>query len=424
MTLDGSTIREIVGPASTPGAQPEPRRGDRPARGPHRGALPPAQRGAVLLHGRPGAAARRRTTSATWPRRLRRHPSRRGARAAQHGPTRSCCCAAAPRPTPTTTRSSSTTAVDGRPPAARPRGPRGRPRSPPPRAAGAVDDRDRRPEARHVRRPALPRRWASGTRGWPWAGTRWAARGRRRSSTAGWPRRARRASRPSSRSCTRAPTGAPCRRPRAWPRVPPVARALSLGPRVRDLERGQPLRRAHLPPAPARRRLLAGARRECRPAGSWPPRCSTCPTWCVGAGFRGHAGRAAAGGACTTTSTPTAFARLDAPAAAGDPGRDLAHRGGRHRRAAQPPQGELRRVPAPRGAGRALGLRRLVPLSRRLQRVYVYHWNMTPQRENWDSALIGPSGNPRPALVIVQREAAREASARRARARARARAAR
>ena len=81
---------------------------------------------------------------------------------------------------------------------------------------------------------------------------------------------------------------------------------------------------------------------------------------------------------------------------------------------------------SPRHAARAVRwvFRRLVPLSRRLQRVYVYHWNMTPQRENWDSALIGPSGNPRPALAIVQREAAREASARRARARARARAAR
>jgi hypothetical protein len=79
---------------------------------------------------------------------------------------------------------------------------------------------------------------------------------------------------------------------------------------------------------------------------------------------------------------------------------------------------------SPRHAARALRwvFRRLVPLSRRVQRVYVYHWNMTPVRENWDSALIGPSGHPRPALAIVQREAAREASARRSRARARARA--
>jgi hypothetical protein len=81
---------------------------------------------------------------------------------------------------------------------------------------------------------------------------------------------------------------------------------------------------------------------------------------------------------------------------------------------------------SPRHAARAVRwvFRRLVPLSPRLQRVYVYHWNMTPERENWDSALIGPSGDPRPALAIVQREAAREARARRSRARARARAAR
>ena len=81
---------------------------------------------------------------------------------------------------------------------------------------------------------------------------------------------------------------------------------------------------------------------------------------------------------------------------------------------------------SPRHAARALTwvFRRLVPLSGRLQRVYVYHWNITPVRENWDSALIGPRGTPRPALAIVQREAAREETRRRARARARRAAAR
>ena len=62
-------------------------------------------------------------------------------------------------------------------------------------------------------------------------------------------------------------------------RVPPLPRALPVGQRVRDLERGQPLRRADLPPRRARRRLLpqacvASARR----AGSSPPRSSTCRT--------------------------------------------------------------------------------------------------------------------------------------------------
>ena len=74
---------------------------------------------------------------------------------------------------------------------------------------------------------------------------------------------------------------------------------------------------------------------------------------------------------------------------------------------------------SPRHAARALTwvFRRLVPLSPRLQRVYVYHWNLTPLRENWDSALIGPRGAPRPALSIVLRAAAREETRRRARAR-------
>jgi hypothetical protein len=46
---------------------------------------------------------------------------------------------------------------------------------------------------------------------------------------------------------------------------------------------------------------------------------------------------------------------------------------------------------------------RLVPLSRRITRVYLYHWNSYPGPSTWDSALIGPSGKPRPAWRVLQR---------------------
>jgi hypothetical protein len=46
---------------------------------------------------------------------------------------------------------------------------------------------------------------------------------------------------------------------------------------------------------------------------------------------------------------------------------------------------------------------RLVPLSRRITRVYLYHWNSYPGPSTWDSALIGPNGKPRPAFRVLQR---------------------
>jgi hypothetical protein len=45
----------------------------------------------------------------------------------------------------------------------------------------------------------------------------------------------------------------------------------------------------------------------------------------------------------------------------------------------------------------------LIPLSRRITRVYLYHWNSNPGPKTWDSGLIGPSGKPRPAYRVLQR---------------------
>ena len=45
---------------------------------------------------------------------------------------------------------------------------------------------------------------------------------------------------------------------------------------------------------------------------------------------------------------------------------------------------------------------RLVPLSPRITRVYLYHWNAERRRDTWDSALIDPYGRARPALRVLQ----------------------
>jgi hypothetical protein len=60
--------------------------------------------------------------------------------------------------------------------------------------------------------------------------------------------------------------------------------------------------------------------------------------------------------------------------------------------------------------------RKLVPLSRRVTRVYIYHWNADANPATWDSALIGPTGRPRPAYRVVERVLHRQAVRRAARA--------
>ena len=46
---------------------------------------------------------------------------------------------------------------------------------------------------------------------------------------------------------------------------------------------------------------------------------------------------------------------------------------------------------------------KLVPMSPRIERVYLYHWNALTPYDTWDSALIGPDGRPRPALRVLER---------------------
>jgi hypothetical protein len=46
---------------------------------------------------------------------------------------------------------------------------------------------------------------------------------------------------------------------------------------------------------------------------------------------------------------------------------------------------------------------RIVPLSSRIRRVYIYDWNALTPYDTWDSALIGPDGRPRPAFRVLER---------------------
>jgi hypothetical protein len=60
--------------------------------------------------------------------------------------------------------------------------------------------------------------------------------------------------------------------------------------------------------------------------------------------------------------------------------------------------------------------RKLVPLSRRVTRVYIYQWNANTAPMTWDSALIGPTGHARPAYKIVERVLAEQSRRKAARA--------
>ncbi|HWT92253.1 MAG TPA: glycosyl hydrolase [Solirubrobacteraceae bacterium] len=45
----------------------------------------------------------------------------------------------------------------------------------------------------------------------------------------------------------------------------------------------------------------------------------------------------------------------------------------------------------------------LLPVSKRIKRVYVYHWNTSTPTDSWDSALIGPDDRARPAFWVLYR---------------------
>jgi hypothetical protein len=56
-----------------------------------------------------------------------------------------------------------------------------------------------------------------------------------------------------------------------------------------------------------------------------------------------------------------------------------------------------------RAARSTLHALRLARLSRRIRRVYLYHWRAPFPVTNWDSALIGPRGDARPSYHVLKR---------------------
>jgi hypothetical protein len=57
---------------------------------------------------------------------------------------------------------------------------------------------------------------------------------------------------------------------------------------------------------------------------------------------------------------------------------------------------------------------KLIPLSPRIRRVYLYHWQTQGPEATWDSAVLDPRGRPRPAFSVIARYVARAQKARRA----------
>ena len=77
----------------------------------------------------------------------------------------------------------------------------------------------------------------------------------------------------------------------------------------------------------------------------------------------------------------------------------------------------LRFPESPSHAARATRwlFKRLVPLSPRIRRVYLYHWQNAGPEATWDSAILDPKGRPRPAYGVLASYVARIAHARQAR---------
>jgi hypothetical protein len=59
---------------------------------------------------------------------------------------------------------------------------------------------------------------------------------------------------------------------------------------------------------------------------------------------------------------------------------------------------------------------RLAPLSPRITRVYLYHWNPATRRDKWDSGLLSYHGRPRPAYKVLRHFVRATRAARSARA--------
>ena len=429
-TLDGSTIRELAGPSrrTTPPTSRSPRRPCRPAARTtahfHR-----TTEEIYLFTAGHGPHARSATRSATCaPGDARRHPARHACTSSSTTGDEPlvllCCCAPAYSPRGHRPRRSRRTCSRRLLACAARRPPRCA-RRPPARAQArrspSIGIGEQKPEMfSNPHFTALGCAHVRVITAWDALRHRWQ---RARARRAGWPPRARRGVAPllgfgHSRART---ARARCRRPSA-------CAASSAGSATRypwvtdfaDLERGQPLRRADLPPA---------ARSSPRYYNTITHDCHGCTVLAADVldtpnmpalGARSSAATrrtSRASGACTTTSTPTASARRGTRAllraATGESGspRPAGSSSARNR---------ARQIALPgrraRGEGDALAVRRLVPLSPRLRRVYFYHWNATDAARHVGLRAHRPARQaaPRAATCCRERRTASPSAARRA----------
>ena len=111
-------------------------------------------------------------------------------------------------------------------------------------------------------------------------------------------------------------------------------------------------------------------------------------------------------GACTTTSAPTASPTASTRTLLGATHGQIwfTETGGvvaRHNHSAH----DFPESAAHAGQVTRFVFNRLVPLSPRIARVYLYQWSAgVHRRESWDSGLIGPHGTPRPAFWVLVQE--------------------
>ena len=199
-------------------------------------------------------------------------------------------------------------------------------------------------------------------------------------------------------------------------RVPAHPQALSRGPRLDHLERGQPPVPADLQPAAARSRASTGScAATAAAAGSSPPTCSTSRACRAGSGGSsaapitpriwglhnyGDTNRCAPTRRAGCSASPAGSCGSPRPAGSSS---GASTRAGRSRASSRYSQ---------RHAARATKHVFGSPASAaRIRRVYLYHWQAPPIVTNWDSAFLGPTRPVPPGLPHARRQLAAGAAA-------------
>ena len=288
-------------------------------------------------------------------------------------------------------------------------GPRARPPGP---GRVALRARDRRAAAAHVRRPALRR--ARPRPGANRDGLRRRLPPRRRAALPRQlARRGRARRRPAAGGVLVQPATRPALEAPLVPHLsallPAVPGALSAGPRVQPLERGQPLVAADLPPPAEGGRLLQrDAARLPDAARSPRATCSTGATSTAGCGATAPRCAAARGcGRCTTTWTSTARGRGGGRSRAGSCASPTAGSGS-PRRPASCARAATRATTRSARPARRAGCSPSRAAPRASSASTPTSGRPAATRARWDSGWFRSDGEARPAYRVIVRALARE----------------